>query len=52
MAVAFLDDRDHQLAGDVAAHHDHVHFVELAGIDELPVGALRAVNIRRKEQAG
>ena len=43
------DDRDHRLAGHVAAHDQHVGLVELAGVEELAPAHLGAVDVRGEE---
>jgi hypothetical protein len=52
IAVALANDRDQKLARDISAHHERIRLVELPGVDELAVGALRAVNVGGEEQAG
>ena len=47
-AVAVTDDQRHDhLAGDVAAHDQHVGLVEFRGVEKLQETFLRAVNIAR-----
>src|SRR5207248_2940639 len=39
------DDRHDRLAGDVAAHDEHVDAVEASGVDELPPQPIRTVDV-------
>ena len=48
-AVRGGHDRDHRLAGHVAAHDQDVRLVEGAGVQELPPADLRAVDVGREE---
>jgi hypothetical protein len=48
-AVGAPDDRDHGLAGDVAAQDDHVGLVEGAGVQELLPADLRPVQVGHEE---
>src|SRR5260221_1146889 len=49
-AMGLADDRDGELADNVAAHDQDVRLIELGGIDELPKDSLRSVKIRRKNE--
>ena len=50
-ASDFPDDRDQELAHQVAAEDQGVDLVELRGVQELPIGRLRAVDIAGVEEA-
>ena len=51
VAPAALEQRHHDLAGDVAAHHDHPRAVRGGGAQELAPQPLRAVDVRGVVQA-
>ena len=49
LPIGLADDRDHELAHHVAAHHQHIRAVERRGVQELPPRSLRTVHVRGVE---
>ena len=51
IAILFFDDRNEQFTSYISPHNENIYIVKFASIDKFAIGALRTMQICRKEQA-